>query len=127
MFLRFSPCSLPRFNRIWIPRERGFVSVIGSVNNPGNINYIEGASYNDYINHAGGYTSSADVSAVRVINSRTSTYIDPRSDSHYIIGNGDTIVIPPERPTFWQNFQLVTAVTAQVLTIIAGVFLLTRK
>ena len=84
-------------------------------------------SCNDYINHAGGYTSSADVSAVRVINSRTSTYIDPRSDSHYIIGNGDTIVIPPERPTFWQNFQLVTAVTAQVLTIIAGIFLLTRK
>ncbi len=112
---------------IWIPRERGYVSVIGSVNNPGNINYMEGASYSDYINRAGGYTSSADESAVRVINSRTSTYIDPRSDSHYIIGNGDTIVIPPERPTFWQNFQLVTAVTAQVLTIIAGIFLLTRK
>ncbi|HYM20245.1 MAG TPA: SLBB domain-containing protein [Candidatus Kapabacteria bacterium] len=111
---------------IWVPRARGYVSVIGNVNSPGNINYVDGASYDEYIDRAGGYTSSADKGAVRVINSKTSTYINPRSDSHYQIGPGDTIVIPPDRPTFWQNFQIITAVTAQVITIIAGVVLLKK-
>ena len=110
---------------IFIPRARGFVSVIGSVNIPGNVNYVDGSTYDDYIARAGGYTSSADKSSVRVINSKTSSYIDPRN-GHYEIGPGDTIVIPPERPSFWQNFQIVTAVSAQVLTIIAGIFLLRK-
>lgn len=112
---------------VWVPRARGFVSVIGSVNNQGNIGYIEGASYKDYIEHAGGYTSNADKSAVRVINSRTSSYIDPRSDDDYKIGSGDTIVIPAEHSDFWKNFELATAITAQVITIIAGIFLLSKK
>jgi protein involved in polysaccharide export with SLBB domain len=111
---------------IWVPRARGFVAVLGNVNSPGNINFIENASYDEYIDHAGGYTSSADKSMVRVINAKTQAYINPRSDSHYQIGPGDTIVIPPERPNFWQNFQLVTAVTAQVITIIAGILLLKK-
>ncbi|MBS1904610.1 MAG: SLBB domain-containing protein [Bacteroidetes bacterium] len=111
---------------IWVPRARGFVSVLGSVVNPGNVMYIEGHTVDDYIRAAGGYTSSADKGGVRVTNSRTGTYIDPHSDSQYQIGSGDTIVIPPERPTFWQNFQLVTAVTAQIITIIAGILLLKK-
>jgi polysaccharide export outer membrane protein len=108
---------------IWIPRERGFVSVIGSVNSPGNVNYAEGLSYKDYIARAGGFTSSADKGEVRVINARSSGYIDP-SSNNYQIGPGDTIVIPESRSHFWENFQLVTAITAQVVTIIAGIILL---
>jgi protein involved in polysaccharide export with SLBB domain len=111
---------------IWVPRARGFVSVIGSVNNQGNVGYIEGARYKEYIDRAGGYTSSADKSAVRVINSRTSSYINPRSDDDYQIGPGDTIVVPTERSEFWKNFETATTITAQIITIIAGIILLRK-
>ena len=109
-----------------IPRARGFVSVIGSVNSQGNVAYIPGAKYSDYIERAGGYTSIADKSAVRVINSKSSTYINPRSDGDYQIGPGDTIVIPAEKHDFWKNFEAVTALTAQIITIIAGIILLKK-
>lgn len=109
---------------VWIPRARGYISVIGSINNQGNVNYVPGMPYDYYIEKAGGYTSAADKSEVRVINSRTSTYIDPRSDDEYEIGPGDTIVIPAEKDTFWEDLVKITALTAQVITIVAGVILL---
>jgi protein involved in polysaccharide export with SLBB domain len=109
---------------VWVPRARGFVSIIGSVNSQGNIGFIEGASYSDYIDRAGGYTSIADKSAVRVINSKTSTYINPHSDGNYKIGAGDTIIVPAEKHDFWKNFETATTLTAQIITIIAGVILL---
>ncbi len=110
---------------VWVPRARGFVSVIGSVNNQGNIAFVPGMKYRQYIAQAGGFTSSADKGEIRVINSKTSSYIDPSDD--YDIGPGDTIVIPAERPTFWEDFGKFTAITAQVVTIFAGIFLLTKK
>ncbi len=109
---------------VWVPRARGYISVIGSINNQGNVNYIQGMPFHYYIEKAGGYTSAADKGEVRVINSRTSTYIDPRSDDDYEIGPGDTIVIPAEKDTFWEDLVKITALTAQVITIIAGVILL---
>jgi protein involved in polysaccharide export with SLBB domain len=111
---------------VWIPRARGYVSVNGSVNNQGNVSYVKGATYKEYIERAGGYNSSADKSAVRIINSRTSSYINPHSDD-YQIEAGDTIIIPAEHSNFWKNFEMATAITAQVLTIVAGIFLLSRK
>jgi protein involved in polysaccharide export with SLBB domain len=111
---------------VWIPRARGFVSVIGCVNSQGNVGYIEGGTYRDYIERAGGYTSIADKGEVRVINSKTSTYINPRSDDSYRIGPGDTIIIPAEQHNFWKNFETVTTLTAQIVTIIAGIIVLKR-
>lgn len=111
---------------VWVPRARGYISVIGSINNQGNVNYVPGMSFSYYIEKAGGYTSAADKGEVRVINSRTSTYIDPRSDDEYQIGPGDTIVIPAEKDTFWEDVGAITALTAQVVTIIAGVVLLAK-
>lgn len=111
---------------VWVPRARGYISVIGSVNNQGNVNFIDGMPFSHYIEKAGGYTSTADRSEVRVINSRTSTYIDPRSDDDYVLGPGDTIVIPAEKDTFWEDVGAITALTAQVVTIIAGVVLLAK-
>lgn len=112
---------------LWVPRARGYVSVIGSVNNQGNVSYVPSMKYKYYIEKTGGYTSSADKSEVRIINSRTSTYIDPRSDDDYQIGPGDTIVIPVEKPTFWDSFGKVTLLLAQIVTVIAGVVILFKK
>ncbi len=112
---------------LWIPRARGYVNVSGSVNNQGNVLLIENGSYLDYIRKAGGFASSADKSGVRIINSRTSSYIDPSSQHDYQIGPGDTIVVPAERSEFWKNFATTTAITAQVITIVAGILLIFQK
>jgi len=109
---------------VWVPRARGYVNVSGSVNNQGNVNYIEGGTYKDYIARAGGFTSTADKSEIRIINSRTSSYIDPESDKDYKIEPGDTIVVPAEKNEFWKDFASATAIVAQVLTIVAGVLIL---
>lgn len=112
---------------ISVPRARGYVSVTGAVNNQGNVTFRDGAKYEDYILRAGGYSASADRSAVRIINSKTSSYIDPTEEDDYVIGAGDVIVIPNERSSFWENFETVSAVTAQVITIVAGVLLLIQS
>lgn len=112
---------------ISFPRAMGYVTVSGSVNQQGNVGYIEGGSFEDYIAKAGGFTSTADRGAVRVVNPKTGSYIDPRSERSYRIAPGDMIIVPPERSEFWKNLQTVTAITAQVLTIAAGVFLLVKK
>jgi protein involved in polysaccharide export with SLBB domain len=112
---------------ISFPRAMGYVTVSGSVNQQGNIGYIEGGSYEDYIAKAGGYTSTADRGSVRVVNPKTGSFIDPRSERSYHIAPGDMIIVQTEHSDFWKNMQTVTAITAQVLTIVAGVFLLVKK
>jgi protein involved in polysaccharide export with SLBB domain len=112
---------------VYVPRARGFVTVSGSVNSQGNVGYIEGGSFEDYVAKAGGFTSTADKSGVRVVNGKTGSYIDPRSESNYRISPGDMIIVPQERSDFWKNVGTVTAMTAQVLTIAAGIFLLVKK
>jgi protein involved in polysaccharide export with SLBB domain len=112
---------------IVVPRARGYVSVTGAVNNQGNVSYIVGGTFEDYIRQAGWYTSSADPDGVRIINSKSSSYIDPNDDESYVISSGDIIVVPNARSNFWKNFETVSAVTAQVLTIVAGVLLLVNR
>jgi protein involved in polysaccharide export with SLBB domain len=112
---------------IYVPRARGFVTVSGSVNSQGNVGFIDGGTYEDYVAKAGGYTSTADRAAIRVVNGKTGSYIDPRSESAYRISAGDMIIVPQERSEFWKNLGIVTATTAQILTIVAGIFLLVKR
>jgi protein involved in polysaccharide export with SLBB domain len=112
---------------VYIPRAMGYVTVSGSVNRQGNVGYIEGGSFEDYIAKAGGFSGNADQSAVRVVNPKTGSYIDPRSDRHYQIAAGDMILVPQEHSTFWKNLETGTAITAQILTIFAGIFFFFKK
>jgi protein involved in polysaccharide export with SLBB domain len=110
---------------IYFPRAMGYVTVSGSVNQQGNIGYIEGGSAEDYIAKAGGFASSADRGAVRIVNPKTGSYIDPHSRD-YKIAPGDMIIVPQERPTFWKDLQSVTTFTAEILTIFAGILILRK-
>ena len=118
---------LREFDSIYIPRSMGYVTVSGSVNKQGNVEYIEGGTWQDYVDKAGGFSTTADRGAIRVVNPQTGSYIDPRSDSHYFIAPGDMIIVPREEPHFWKDFASVTAVTAQVLTIIAGILFFVKN
>ena len=112
---------------IYIPPALGYVTVSGSVNSQGNVAYIQGGSYEDYIDRAGGFSSTADRSGLRVVNPKTGSYIDPRSDRRYKIAPGDMIIVPQERADFWKNLNTATAITAQILTIFAGIYLLIHR
>jgi hypothetical protein len=109
---------------IYIPRAMGYVTVSGSVNNQGNVEYIEGGSWHDYIAKAGGFTSDADRGAIRVVNPKTGSFIDPRSESDYIITPGDMIIVPEEEAHFWKDVTAATTLAASVLTIIVGIVVL---
>lgn len=112
---------------IYIPRALGYVSVSGSVNNQGNVEYIEGGSWRDYIEKAGGFSESADRSALRVVNPNSGSYIDPRSNSDYRIVPGDMIIVPRSEPHFWKDVGTAAALTAQILTIVSVILLLTQN
>jgi protein involved in polysaccharide export with SLBB domain len=112
---------------ISIPRMMGYVTVSGSVNKQGNVEYIEGGSWKDYIAKAGGFSSTADRSAIRVVDTKTGSFIDPRSESNYAIAPGDMIIVPEEEPHFWKDFIAVTTLAASVLTIIVGVVVIAKN
>jgi hypothetical protein len=112
---------------IYFPRALGYVTVSGSVNKQGNVGYIEGGTWQDYIAKAGGFASTADRSATRVVNPKSGSYIDPRSNHAYQIAPGDMIIVPQERSDFWKDAVTATALTAQVITIFAGIYLLFKK
>ncbi len=109
---------------IYIPRALGYVTISGSVNKQGNVEYIEGGTWQDYIAKAGGFTDMADRGAIRVVNPQTGSYIDPRSESSSVIAPGDMIIVPEQEPHFWKDVAAVTAVLAQIITIVAGVLIL---
>ncbi len=112
---------------VFVPRALGYVTVSGSVNNQGNVVYIPNGTFDEYISRAGGYTSTANRSGVRVVNPKTGSYIDPSSIRDYKILPGDLIIVPQERSEFWKNLGIATALTSQILTIVAGVYLFIKK
>jgi protein involved in polysaccharide export with SLBB domain len=112
---------------IYIPREMGFVTVSGAVNKQGNVEYIPGGSWADYIAKAGGLSETADRSAIRVVNPETGSYIDPRSDASYPITPGEMIIVPQQEPHFWKDVTAVTTLLASVLTIIVGIIVVARN
>jgi protein involved in polysaccharide export with SLBB domain len=101
------------------------VSVTGAVNHQGNVEYVSGGTWNDYIVKAGGFSPTADESAMRVVNPNTESYIDPRGNDYKIVP-GDMIIVPQEQHTFWKDLSTFTAITAQILTIFAGIYLLRK-
>ncbi len=109
---------------IYFPRAMGYVTVSGSVNKQGNVEYIEGGTWQDYIAKAGGFSSMADRSAIRIVEPQTGSYTDPRSSSNYVIAPGDMIIVPEEEPHFWRDAATVITVTAQILTIFATLVVL---
>ncbi len=112
---------------IYVPRALGYVSVSGSVNDQGDVEYIPGGNWKDYIDRAGGFSYNADESGLRVVDPKTGSYIDPRSNTDYIIVPGDMIIVPRAEPHFWKDFEAVTTLTAQVLTIVVGIILLAKN
>ncbi|MCC7437268.1 MAG: SLBB domain-containing protein [Armatimonadetes bacterium] len=107
---------------IFVPLTRGFVKVSGKVKNPGNISYVSGRTFRDYIHLAGGYGWNAEEGEEKVIKGRTGETFLADSEEDYNIESGDAIFVPEQaKGDFWSGFATAITIVAQVATVIAVV------
>jgi protein involved in polysaccharide export with SLBB domain len=106
-------------DQVTVPRFKNYVRVIGRVNSPGNVTYISGWRYEQYITRAGGYGWRADDGDVRIIKARTGQWFDADNDKEYVLEPGDVIWVPErERIDWWKVAQTVFLVASQIATVI---------
>ena len=84
---------------IMIPRYVDTVEVLGQVANPGKIGYLSGKRYGHYIKQAGGYTSLARKSRVRVVRGATGEWM--HAGSAGVLEPGDLIWVPERDESDW--------------------------
>ena len=113
--------TLYRGDLIQIPEKKNYITLLGQVINPGNIEYNPEFSVQDYINMAGGFGWRALKGDVRVIKALTGEWID--ADDVESLQPGDTIWIPedPPPPRFWDVFMDAMTIVAQLATVVIAV------
>ncbi|HYM80035.1 MAG TPA: SLBB domain-containing protein [Candidatus Limnocylindria bacterium] len=96
------------------------VRVEGEVRRPGLVDFDSQHGVRDYVRLAGGFANRA--APGKVLITRTVTGQTLRVQDVQAIAPGDMIWVP-ERPdkTFWENFQTLVTVAAQVATVIIAV------
>jgi len=98
-----------------VPPASQMIAVIGQVQRPGLADYKQHEPVSYYIQTAGGYSSDAQRSKVRIIKGITGQWIKP---SHTVIEPGDVIFIPEKPPpTLWRVYKDVMLVVTQFATI----------
>jgi len=99
-----------------IPRALHVVRVSGAVRDPGFVKHEQGADVEHYLALAGGYTSEAYKSRVRIVKSQSGSRVRPSKD--VAIEPGDTVWVPrtPDRD-WWEITKEVLIALAQVATI----------
>jgi len=112
---------LYRGDLIEIPEKKNYITLLGQVINPGNIEFDPNLSVNDYINIAAGFGWRALENEVRVIKAHTGEWVD--ADEVESLEPGDTIWIPedPPSPKFWDVFMDGLQIAAQLAAVIVAV------
>ncbi|MEE3234873.1 MAG: SLBB domain-containing protein [Candidatus Latescibacterota bacterium] len=102
---------------IYIPTVRRTVTVSGQLKKPGLIDFEEGLSVSEYLDLAGGFSTSAHRSGARLIRARTGIREDLEKD--LVVEAGDEIWVPEEnRIRIWETFQSTMRTLAETLTIL---------
>ncbi len=117
-------------DEIYIPEEKDFITLVGQVVNPGNVQFNKRYSVDDYIQLAGGFSWRAVEGDVRVIKYNTKEWID--ADDVEKLEPGDVIWIPEETPSpkFWDVFKdsmLIVGQVAALITAIVAVIISSRN
>jgi protein involved in polysaccharide export with SLBB domain len=111
------------FNKdsIIVPTKKNYINVQGRVNNPGYVVYVEGWTYLDYVNQAGGFGYRADDKETFIAKSRGEIFL--AKDMNYVIEPGDVVLVPPEKEiSFTEVFKDVITTIAQLTTIFGVLF-----
>ncbi len=77
---------------IYIPQKVNTVYVYGQVNEPGNIEFVNGKDFSFYIHKAGGYGELADKGGVAIIKGGSRAWINAKNND--TINPGDYIYVP---------------------------------
>ena len=85
-------------DRLYIPKKKNSVTIIGEVQLPISQVYESELSYLDYINRSGGITNKADEERIYIIKANGGVQIPQTSNwfasSNQALEPGDTIVVP---------------------------------
>jgi len=105
---------------IFVPEIKNYITLVGQVKNPGNINFDPKFEIDDYINMAGGFGWRAKKGDVRVIKADTGEWLE--ADDVEKLEAGDVIWIPEKSPgpKFWDVFTQSLSIFGQVASIVAA-------
>jgi len=101
---------------IEIPRYLSVVRVSGAIHRPGLVQFTPGIRARDYVELAGGFTSDANRSGLRIVKSQSGSRL--RASRSIRIEPGDMVWVPrrPDRD-WWEITKEVLSVVGQVATI----------
>lgn len=112
-----SDITLQHQDYVFIPFSRGFVQVSGSVFEPGNLKFEQGADYNYYIEQAGSFKWDANPRKIRIIKGKTGQQFQP--GKNITLEAGDIVHVPEKKPLEkWLFFRETSLLFANLATII---------
>jgi len=99
-----------------IPPRKDYVTVLGTVERPGNVLHRSGLAAKDYVNLAGGYAEDADKGDSRVIRADGGAWVSFGEAG--VIDPGDVVFVPEKgKGNFWRTVRDGLTITTQILTI----------
>lgn len=104
-------------DQIYIPDSPGTVQVIGSIMTPTAFVYRPDATYSDYINMAGGYSSTANAKKTYIMKADGSIVLAKKTNT---VEEGDFIVVP-EKVVFTPSMRNATDIMDILYKIAVGV------
>jgi protein involved in polysaccharide export with SLBB domain len=120
--------SLEDQDSVYIAPKKEFVNVFGKVQKPGRIKFNPSYTYEDYIRTAGGFSARADEDETLILTQRGEQLLAEADD--YKLLPGDQIMVPeiPEnKPNFKDIISTVLTISAQIVTVAAFIFTLSRN
>ncbi len=118
--------TLFNLDSIIVPQVKDYINIQGRVNNPGNIKYRPGLTYQDYIQLAGGFAFRADESETFITKPQGGQYLAEDLDK-YVLEPGDVILVPTQAEfTFMETFTIALTIISQLVTIAGVVFAVTK-
>jgi len=107
---------------VYIASDLHSVLVQGQVANPGYIAYVPGATYQYYIDKAGGYSELAVEGDTRIIKKGSLEWVEPEKT---VIESGDQIWVPKEpRKTFAYYFAIMRDASQIAAAIVSITYLI---
>lgn len=110
---------------IYIPEKLNAVWVSGHVRNPGIQPWVEGKTWQEYVETAGSYGNYRKLTGLRIIRATSGNWEKVKND--IVINPGDTIFIPEQVDrSLWVDVKDVITLLSSAITIIIGVQNLTK-
>ena len=110
---------------VYINDNKNIVYVYGQVGNEGYVPFKEGASYEYYIQQAGGYSLAADESKTRIIKFNSRGWYE--ADKTEVL-SGDFIYVPKHSPSeFKENLTIIATMIGVVASVLTTYLLIVQQ